>query len=157
GMLREWCALGRMPDEPIEDFIRRAYAGTYNEFGSALPAKHSYEGSRIFGEALAAYLGSDDGSPVDLFPPPAPDPVLTRDMLPESPAFDYAYNVAARQGVQPNFAVAAMLTVCAAMIHDDVKVERKAGHVERAHCNFTCIDEVGAGKTPVANAMLEPV
>ncbi len=61
---------------------------------------------------------------MDLFASIAPESMLTRDMLPDSPAVEYPFDVAERFGAEPGMSVATMLTVCAAAIHDDIKLRR---------------------------------
>jgi hypothetical protein len=155
--------------EPEEGHIRGP--GTlvhYARLGGWCPPPVSVE---IFADAVAGHLkehpdyfkaanentAAEIGELLDLFATIAPEPVLTRDMLPDAPAIEYAFDVAERQGVEPGMSVVAMLTVCASLINDGIKVRRKPGHLERAHFNSTVIADSGVGKSPAMRPMLDPV
>lgn len=113
--------------------------------------------SRTFGNP-PAWIEQKDGvtdEPMDFFGAITAPPALTRDMLPDAPASEYAFDVAERFGTTAEFSTIAYLGVCATAIHDDIKIERKAGHRERAQINMSGIGKISSGKTPLAKPFVE--
>lgn len=104
--------------------------------------------------------GEPLGDPVDILGTITVQPELHRDMLPDTEAMAYAFDVAERQGVDPVLTVTAMLATCAAAIHDGIKLQRKQAdteHQERAHVNILVVAPPGAGKSPAREAMTRPL
>jgi hypothetical protein len=66
----------------------------------------------------------EDGPPppLDIFWSFTPDPVLTRDMLPETIAA-FAFDVAERNGISPEAVAMSALAACAGAIHDGIKLQ----------------------------------
>jgi hypothetical protein len=96
----------------------------------------------------------DHEEPFDLFGQDTSPPELTRDMLPDTPASDFCFNVAERFGTTTELAMMAYLGVCGTVIDDGIRVERKAGHLERAQVNMVGIGAISAGKTPQAKPFI---
>jgi len=97
--------------------------------------------------------------PIDLFGRIAPEPVLTRDMLPPVIA-DYAFDVAERIGVDPGVVACAMLATSAAAIDDGIQIQPKvldSSWLESARLNFLIAAPVGAAKTPAMKAATKPL
>jgi len=155
------------PDEAVDFIVASAYRSKpRNPPGSELPktGAETFAGAQGLGEYstdAAAERGAEEyDEPLDLFSDTAPEPVLTRDMLPAAEAVEYAFDVAERVGVDPAITVSAMLAVAAVAIHDDIRIQRKAAdteHLERAHANILIVAEPGGGKTPAINAIVAPL
>jgi hypothetical protein len=97
--------------------------------------------------------------PLDLLGSLTPQPVITRDMLPDVIA-DFAFDAAARIGVDPAMVAIPALVVCAAALDDGIQIQPKVhdtGWTESARLWVTQIGEPGTKKTPAQNAAVRPV
>jgi hypothetical protein len=155
-MMELWCP--HFDREWLEELVDHVFSYGQNDPGSDRPIPDA----ELFGHVaeLVATGVEPSGEPLDIFGTIAPDPVLTREMLPDAPAVEYAFDVAERQGTDPAMTVCAMLATCAASIDDGIKIRRKENdpeHKERAHVNFLIGAPVGGGKTPAIAAMTAPL
>ncbi len=105
--------------------------------------------------------GESAGEPFDLFADASitPEPVLTCDMLPASIA-EFAFDEAIRKGVEPAMMAIPALGVCAAAIHDGIKLQPRQHDTtwtESARLWLAMLAEPGGKKTPALNAALQPL
>jgi hypothetical protein len=116
------------------------------------------EEAGIVAEEETADFG--DGDPEDILGETVlPIPTLARDLLPAVIA-DYAFDVAERIGVDPAMVACPMLAVCAAAIHDDIKIQPKefdTSWTESTRLNVLTVAPPGSNKTGAINAAVKPL
>jgi hypothetical protein len=86
-------------------------------------------------------------------------PKFTRDMAPAS-LVNYAVDVAARLGNNPEYVLSAMLAACAGVIDDEIVVqpdELDTRWTESARLWICGVGHSGVGKTPAKNAAMQPI
>lgn len=108
------------------------------------------------GEAQEPYRGPR--RPLDIFRSLVPTPVLTPEMLPPAIA-DFAFDEAARMGVDAAAIVLPCLVICAAAIDDGIKIQPKVKDTrwkESARLWGAVSGDPGVGKSPALNSALEP-
>jgi len=97
--------------------------------------------------------------PIDIFGSLSPKPALTQAMLPEKIA-GFAFDEAARMGVDPAMIAIPCLIVCAAAIDDGIRIQPKAEDTEwteSARLWGAAIGEPGVMKTPSLNKAVKPL
>jgi hypothetical protein len=97
--------------------------------------------------------------PIDIFGSLSPKPVLTPEMLPETIA-GFAFDEAARMGVDPAMIAIPCLVTCAAAIDDGIRIQPKAEDTEwteSARLWGAAIGEPGVMKTPSLNKAVKPL
>jgi Protein of unknown function (DUF3987) len=101
---------------------------------------------------------ANHAEPLDIFASLSPRPVLTRDMLPPVVA-NFAFDEAERMGVEPACIAVPCLIVCAAAIHDAIKIQPKTKDTrwtESARLWAALVGEPGVGKSPALGKAVEP-
>jgi hypothetical protein len=97
--------------------------------------------------------------PIDIFGSLSPKPTLTPEMLPETIA-GFAFDEAARMGVDPAMIAIPCLITCAAAIDDEIRIQPKAEDTEwteSARLWGAAIGEPGVMKTPSLNKAVKPL
>src|ERR1700730_1440885 len=86
-------------------------------------------------------------------------PKFARDMAPAS-LVNYAVDVAARLGNNPEYVLSAMLAACAGVINDEIVIqpdELDTRWTESARLWGCGVGHSGVGKTPAKNAAMQPI
>jgi hypothetical protein len=111
------------------------------------------------GRADSPQSGQATQEPIDIFGSFSPQPVLTREMLPETIA-NFAFDEAARMGVDPAMIAVSCLIACAAAIDDAIQIQPKAEDTEwteSARLWGAAVGEPGVMKTPSLNKAVKPL
>lgn len=172
----EWEAYLQSEIDRIERDIREADEEAAGEAAAKLGALGRTAGSAtihddIDNENFAAG-GSEPGEPakpehpsqapqepIDIFGSLSPRSALTPEMLPETIA-GFAFDEAARMGVDPAMIAIPCLIACAAAIDDDIRIQPKAEDTEwteSARLWGAAVGEPGVMKTPSLNKAVKPL
>jgi hypothetical protein len=159
-MLAHWNQRCAPPwgEATLKGKIYRAYRSRQNELGShAIPDGFPLPWLDMI--ARAAEPTADWGEPVDILGSRPPTlPALSRSMLPSVIA-DYAFDQAELMGADPGFVAMPLLAVCAAALHDDVKIQPKVhddSWTESARLWVLICGDVASKKTPAMSAAKRP-
>src|SRR6266404_1062379 len=101
----------------------------------------------------------DDLTPIDPWDAITSPPKFTREMAPAS-LVNYAVDVAARLGNNPEYVLSAMLAACAGVIDDEIVIqpdELDTRWTESARLWVCGVGDSGVGKTPAKNGAMQPV
>jgi Protein of unknown function (DUF3987) len=101
----------------------------------------------------------DDLAPIDPWDAITSPPTFSPDMAPAS-LVNYAVDVAARLGNNPEYVLSAMLAACAGVINDEIVIqpdELDTRWTESARLWVCGVGHSGVGKTPAKNAAMQPI
>jgi hypothetical protein len=133
-------------------------ARTFAEEDEPDPLTHDPD--TVCGSAVTAEIAvPPQAEPIDIFGSLSPNPVLTPEMLPEAIA-GFAFDEAARMGVDPAMLAIPCLITCAAAIDDGILIQPKTEDTEwteSARLWGAAIGEPGVMKTPSLTKAVKPL